>query len=140
MAKKRTWKEHALDYIKATKKCPGELPPTGTLDELFTHEQFMSMVVAVGPHEWDSCCFVEEILGLSPTDQMKRLDVDSVKVLKDLSELKPAVVAVDRSAKLKDLKQRLHTYVDRIDFKSSGALYVPNALVKLETYINSFFS
>lgn len=140
MTKKMTWKEHALDYIKTTKKCPGELPPTGSLEELFTHEQFMQMVTAVGPHKWDSCCFVEEVLGLPTTETMKRLDVDPQRVLKDVAELKSAVIDADKASRLVELRKRLHSYIDQIEFKPTGHLFVPSSLIRLESYINSFFS
>jgi hypothetical protein len=137
--KKQAWKAHALDYIKATKKCPGELPPTGSLEELFTHEQFLRMVAASGVHPWDSCCFVEDILGLKDTTHMQEIKVDSRKVLKDAEILKASLGEDDRKKKVALLRDKMHKYVDQIDFKPNGALFVPSRLLHFEEYLKNYF-
>jgi hypothetical protein len=137
--KKRTWRDHAIDLIKTTQKCPGNLPPTGSLDQLLTNEEFTMMANAGGVHNWNSCHYVEEILGLPSTDDMHEIMVDSKKV-KEISTLADPLAEVEKGKKIAELKNRLHQMVEAVYFKDNGSLYVPGYLMRLEDFINKFFN
>jgi hypothetical protein len=141
MGKKRTWKAHVIDFIKEHDKCPGDMPPTGHPDALLSDSEFMAMATAAGLHKWDSCHFVEEILGLGEPEGLKELkvDVDTRKLLTNVSELTDTVVEVSQSKRLVEFQDKMKTYIDRIQFKG-GKLRIPAQLLKFAEYANKFFN
>ena len=138
--KKKPWKAHVIDYIKSHRRCPGEFPPTGKPDDLLTEAEFLQMATAAGFHKWDSCHFVEEILGLPTTEDMKEISVDlnQRKLFETVNELKAPMQEVQQSKKLAEFQKVMRGYVDRIRFEN-GVLKVPPQLLKFEEYANKYF-
>jgi len=141
MARKRTWKAHALDFIKEHDKCPGDVPPTGGMDDLLTEQEFIAMARASGLHTWDSCHYVDEILGLDPTDKLKKIPLtqDRNELLQTVKTLREPMAEVARSKKLAEFKAKMKNYVDRINFKDDQ-LNVPSVLLKFAEYADKFFN
>lgn len=139
MSKKRTWRAHALDLIKNQKRCPGEIPPTGGMDDLLSEREFMAMARAGGLHPWNSCCFVEEVLGLQPTDEMHEIPTGNQKALmENVESLTAPLREVTQSKRLAEFKAKMKNYIDRIEFKG-GVLNVPTQLLKFKDYTEKFF-
>lgn len=141
MSKKRTWKAHAIDFIKEHDKCPGDVPPTGGMDDLLSEQEFLAMARASGLHTWDACHYEDEILGLTDTDRLKPLPMghDKAKLIKTVETLIEPMSEVTRSKKLAEFKAKMHNYVDRIDF-NGGQLNVPAPLLKFAKYADRFFN
>lgn len=139
MSKKRTWRAHNLNMIKQHKKCAGEVPPTGGMDDLLSEKEFMAMARASGIHPWNSCHFVEDVLGLPSTDGMREIPTGSPKQLMDnVESLTEPLREVNQSKQLAAFKAKMHNYVDRIEFKA-GVLNVPSQLLKFKEFTERFF-
>ena len=141
MPKKKNWKAWNIDMIKEHKKCAGDVPPTGSMEDKLTEQEFIAMARASGIHEWNSCHYVDEILGLAPVDGMKELPIhsDPKELLKTVETLVDPMREVDQSKKLVEFQNRLHAYVDRIVMKK-GNLDIPHQLLKLADYADKFFN
>ena len=141
MSKKRTWKAHALEFIKQYDKCPGDVPPTGGMDDLLSEQEFKAMAHAAGVHPWNSCHYVDEILGLPPTDTMVEVTKtgDKKKMLETVENLKGTLHEVNQSKRLGEFKTRMKNYIDRIEFVD-GKLNVPRPLLRFSEFVNRFFT
>lgn len=138
--KRKTWKAWAIDFIKATDTCPGDEPPTGGMDDKHTEEEFRAMARAGGTHKWDSCHYVDEILGLTQPEGFKALsDSGSSQVTKQVSDIAGSLFEVEKSKRFAAFKQRLHEYVNRIELHEDK-VSIPSQLLKLSEYANSFFN
>jgi len=140
MPKKRTWKAHNLKLIKEHKKCAGDVPPTGGMDDLLSEQEFMTMARASGVHPWNSCHYTEEILGLPDTDNMREVKTggDPQKLVEAVEGLTGSYREVQQSKQLADFKAKMKGYIDRIEFKA-GKLNVPSQLLKFKDYTEKFF-
>ena len=141
MSKKRTWKAHSLDLIKAQDKCAGDVPPTGGMDDLLSDQEFLAMARAAGIHPWNSCHYVDEVLGLAPTDAMVDLGAvgDRKKMLEAVEGLTGVVNEVSRSKRLVEFKTKMKNYIDRIEFEGDR-LNVPGPLLRFSQFVNRFFA
>ena len=131
--KKKQWKEWAVEHIKATNTCPGDQPSFGLPSDAVTEDEFKVSIASRGCHKYKDCHFVEDILGL-PAD-MQEVAVENRPI--DTDGLQANVGEVLASKRLAKLRENLHIYVDRIHFKSNGALSVPQPLLDLKNYIKS---
>ena len=140
MSKKRTWKAHNMALIKQHKKCAGDVPPTGGMEDLLSEKDFLAMAHASGIHPWNSCHYVDEVLGLVPTDSMREIKTtgDPQKLVDNLESLKEPLNEVKRSQKLAEFKDRMKRYVDRVEFKGEK-LVVPAQLLRFSDYVDKFF-
>lgn len=141
MPKRRSWKEHAVDYIRATGKCPGEVPATGLPSDLMTEDEFN--LTLVGLHAHEHCThFRSEVLGVeeTPADFVELPGFGAAPVTTDdLKRGKETLVESGPSATVDRFKRELHTYVDLIGLREGGKLFIPNQLLKLETFLKNFF-
>lgn len=110
---KKPWYEWAVEYVRRTKRCPGDIPPMGRPGDSVTGEQFQQSVASLGTHAWDDCHFVAEMLG---------------------SETSPEAALGDREIRL---RSSLHKLVDRITFKN-GKIQIPTELLTLREFIGTF--
>lgn len=141
MPKKQTWKVHALNFIKKYKKCPGDIPPTGDLTDLITEDTFKAMAYASGLHDWDSCHYTEEILGLPVTRTMNKLGLNDnqQELIESVKNLTVPIREVQQNKRLVELKARMTNYINRITFKK-GELNIPSPLLRFQEYTEKFFS
>ena len=138
MSKKKPWKDHAIEYIRKTGQCPGE-PSFGLPTDLVTDEEFELSVQAGSLHHYEDCHYLDEMLGTAPPEGMKIIETDDPKITeKDVQQAKEALADNDTRTVAK-LKKNLKVYVDMIKFKDKGVLYVPEPLLKLDSYIKKFF-
>ena len=133
---KKTWKSWAVTHIKEHNQCPGETPAFGTPQDLLTHDEFLSSINSSGTHKYDGCHFLEDMIAQIP-DTMKQVKkVDDIKLPpQEMEVLQADLDDVKRSQKLADIKQKLHSYVDRIYFKDGKVLSVPDHLLNLKQYL-----
>lgn len=57
----------------------------------------------------------------------------------DLKRGDEALSGAGPSAIVDRFKRELHTYVDLIDLRESGKLFIPQQILKLETFLQRFF-
>jgi len=147
--KKRKWSDWVVDYIlnpADPKKplCPGDVPSMGKADDLMTKAEFQLTLPSLSAmHSADNCHhFMDERLGLSqegmelvPSANASGVTEGDVQRGRDRlkgSDNSPSSV-VDR------FKRDLHTSVDLIELRSGGKLYIPEQLLKLDTFLKNFF-
>lgn len=137
--KKRKWQEWAVDHIRKTGRCPGD-PSFGLPTDLVTLEEFQASIQAGGTHPYDDCHHLDEMMGTAPPPGMERIETDDPKITeRDRAQL-DRILEQDQNARtVEQLKQNLKVYAEMIKFKAPGVLYVPEPLIKLETYIKKFF-
>ncbi len=141
MPEKKTWKDWAVEFITQTGKCLGEVPTFGAPTDMLTKEEFDLSVAALPKHKYNDCHFLEDVLGLGESiSKMEEIKVKEGDYENKLSNLQGAVKEVSSQKKLAKLKENLRLYVNRIHFKANGTLSVPTPLLKVEGYINDFFS
>lgn len=138
---KRSWKDWAVDFLKQTGRCIGEVPSTGLPGELMTEDEFKMTVSYTHPAKGCSH-FMNERLGMPLPETMHEIrGIDASPVTEEdvargketfLKDGKPLGV-VDR------FKRELHTYVDLIEIKDGGRLSVPSQLMKFESFLRQFF-
>lgn len=140
MPKKLSWKEHAVNYIRATERCPGDVPPTGLPTDLMTEDEFKLTLGSVHAH--DRCNhFQNEVLGLeNPKDFVELSGYDAAPLTKDdLERGKKNLTESGPSSTVDRFKRELHTYVDLIELREGGKLFIPNQLFKFDTFLKKFF-
>jgi hypothetical protein len=140
MPKKRSWKEHAVDYIRATERCPGEVPPTGLPTDLMTEDEFKLTLSSLHAH--DRCNhFRSEVLGLDDPKNFVELPGHGAAPLTedDLERGKSRLTEGGPSSTVDRFKRALHTYVDLIELKEGGKLFIPHQILKLDTFLKTFF-
>jgi len=137
--KKKPWKDHAVELIHRTGRCPGD-PSFGLPTDLVTDEEFQTSVQAGGTHPYDDCHFLDEMLGAAPPPEMEMIETDKEPRIseKDVAKAK-AALADDNLRTVAKLKRDLKVYVDMIKFKDKGVLYIPEPLLKLESFVKKFF-
>ena len=129
MSKNRTWREHAVEYVKSNNECPGDVPPFGSPDQIISEDDFLLSMKAGGTHPWDGCHFVEEVLGLE-TEGIKEVNIGRQQKAYQSGTKRKEVL----------LKNNLVRFVGRIEFRGNGSLYIPKELLHLEDYVQSLLS
>ena len=138
--KKKQWKEWAVDHIRAKGRCPGDHPAFGMATDLVTKAEFNSSIEAGGTHPYDDCHLLDEMMGTAPPSGMARIETDDPKITsKDQKQVAEVLQGDQDIRTIEHLKKNLGVYVGLIKFKSSGVLYVPEPLLKLDAYIKKFF-
>jgi len=130
---KKAWKDWAVEHVKKTQMCPGDQPSFGLPSDMLTEEEFNMSINSQGCHRYKGCHFLGELLVPEPETQLEQVKIKDVHINTDI--LRDDITEVMGSKRLAVLKQNLHVYVDRIHFKSSGALSVPEPLLSLADYI-----
>jgi hypothetical protein len=140
---KRPWKEWAVDHVIKTEMCPGDMPPMGTPDDKVTHSEFMQSIQSIGTHKHMDCHFVPEILGVDKAvagmEEVKIKENQALYVEKS-DNLKDAMKEVSDSKRVAKLRENLHIYVERIEFKANGNLNVPRPLLNVVEYIQKMLT
>jgi len=140
---RKAWSAWVVDHIKETNKCPGEVPAMGLSTEKMTHDEFLQ-TVGSGLHDADNCNhFMNERLGFpnEMTEGMvevvghKAAPITQDDIIKGKSKLDQGgpSTAIDR------LKRQAHTYIDLIELRKGGKLYIPQQLLNFATFLKQFF-
>jgi len=138
MTKKKPWKDHAIEHIRKTGQCPGD-PSFGVPTDQVTEEEFQMSLQAGGVHPYADCHYLDEMLGTVPPPGMRAIETDDPRITEaDVQQAKEALEDNDTRTVGK-LKKNLKVYVDMIKFKDKGVLYVPEPLLRLDSYIKKFF-
>ena len=140
--KLRTWAEWAVDHIKATGRCPGDTPPIGEPEDRMTLETFQSMMKRVEMHDHDGCTHLyDEVLGVPVPGEMKELpSMEAAPVTEeDVKKGKRIFDPKAPSVRLDKFKRELHTYVDMVEFREGGKLYIPDQLLRFDNFLKTYF-
>lgn len=134
---KKPWSEWAVLYVRQTGKCPGDVPPFGSPDDLVTEGEFKQSVQALGTHKYCDCHFTDKLLGYRKDDDVKEVTIgDDVAVKQKAADVSGRAVGMIQENKIRVLKKKLHEFVDKIKMKGGGVLYVPSELLELRDYID----
>lgn len=137
---KKKWSEWAVDMIKSTGRCPGDGPSIGSATDVMTESEFVITVKANGSHKYDDCHHASAILGLDDSYTLKELNIKhDDKVIDKTREMAGDFEEVKMSKMLALLRERLHSYINRIHFQKDGSISIPEPLIKLEEYIKRYF-
>jgi len=141
MTQKRSWRDWAINFVRETNACVGEVPATGLPTDMMTEDEF-KMTVSHS-HSAEHCPhFLNERLAIPVSPDLREIrGIDASPITEDdVARGKKTFVksgeplsAVDR------LKRALHTYVDLIEIKEGGRLSVPQQLMKFEVFLHEFF-
>lgn len=137
--KKRSWKAWAVDYVRRTQTCPGDAPPMGLPTDMLTEEEFALSLRGSKLHPHRDCHLVEDILGLPDPGTEVGAAVEPRVTEADVERLQHLAETQEVAQIVEEVKKQLHVYVDLIALKEEGVLYIPEPLLKLQSYINTFF-
>jgi hypothetical protein len=139
--KKQQWKDWAVKMIKETGRCPGS-PSFGMPDSMVTEDEFKSSVNSGGTHPYNECHYLEEVMGIAMPGEMREIGVNEPAPEITQADVEKAQELLDDPQGEKtvaQLKKDLKVYVDMITLKREGVLYIPEPLLKLDTYVKKFF-
>ena len=137
--RKRSWKDWAVDFVRRTGKCPGDVPAMGRPTDMLTEAEFALSLRSLKLHLHKDCHLVEDILGLALPGMEIETDVEPTFTETDVEKLKEVSETREVEQIVEKVKRELHVYVDLIKLKEEGVLYVPQPLLQLQTYIKTFF-
>lgn len=133
---KRSWKEWAIAYIKATGKCPGDCPSFGSPNDQLTEEEFKQSISSIGLHKYTDCHFTDELVGFRKQDGVKEVKVADNDKLNMIAQTSAGMAGkMIEQNKMLVAKKQLHALIDKITFRSKGTLYVPRELLEIRDFL-----
>jgi hypothetical protein len=145
MAVKKPWKDWALQLIRERNRCPGP-PSFGKSTDMVTEDEFISSISSGGTHPYAECHYLDEMLGMGVPADMQEIDPKEQKrevkfTKEDVEKAQEALSDPDPQGvkTVAQFKEQLKAYVGQIGFKREGVLFIPEPLLKLESYVQKFF-